>query len=984
MRVLFKLLKSAIYNLLIVFLILGSLLLFLIATTPGLMLTLKLAHYFLPGHLSVESVHGRLLNHCSFGYLNYHDSEIDITLKNADFKWHLLGLFQHKLDIKGLTSQQASITINSQNATQPDSTPFTFPKLPFEIILHDVFFQDIKFNQNSTIHSFKGVKLQAQISNKQWEITQLNLDFGNLRLKTTGTIQPVIPYAIAATLTLNNLEKNFPVKGFFKLGGDLSLYHWEGRIKNPTHSVHPMVLNLHGTLKQGQELTTKAQWDNFIWPLTAQPTLTSSGGQFEATGRLPKITLALHSMVNTPVQSEVTINAHTQAKGLDAQGLIKLAEGQVNFNLNYSDEEVPKLKGNLQASTLPDKKELTLENVKLNADFMGDSLVNLTLNTHLTANYLNTPLKANLLYQNQHLHARMTLGVNRLEINGTYPYQWHAKATLPKPQLLSPSLTGLETSIIATASLSQFMTGQAHLSIKPGHYQFDEGNLSKLQFSGGQLDVSLTPKNLALSGKLIIDKEKNLAMTLKLPNFQLDNHLIAKQTIEGNLRLYVNSLNFLQTLSPAINKAQGRLKAVLKATGTIGKPSIEGKIDLTKGQISLPDWGLDFHTIQMHLQSQNKHWKTEGSLLSNGKPLTLYGKGIFDPKVTGTLHLEGDDITLINTPEYLINVSPQLLLEIKPAMFSVKGTILIPKAQLKPQSFNNSVSLSEDVVFEGNEKTVNPLHINTDVNLKMGDDVSLNVKGLKGFLTGAIRLHQLPQEPLNATGELTIKEGKYQAYGQDLTVDQGQLIFTGGSVLNPGLRVRAIRQFNNTSTLFSGSNQLLDFNTSNLQTMNVGSKTTVGIEVTGRLTSPKVELFSIPSSLSQADILSMLLLGRPANQANKAGGQLLLAAMSSMNLGSGANGTQLVEQLKQTLGVDVNLESNPQFDPKSNQMTEKTSVVVGKSLSKRLYISYNYGLAKTDSNVVTLTYLLNKFFSLQVNSSLAGSGIDLLYTHRKD
>ncbi|WP_232505552.1 translocation/assembly module TamB domain-containing protein [Legionella clemsonensis] len=958
-------------------------LLFLIATTPGLALTLKLAHYFLPGRLDVETVHGQLLGHCSLGYLHYHDSEIDVTLKNVNLKWKILGLLDRKLEIQTFASQEGRFTIHPQTTAQHDAGSFAFPRLPLTVTLHDASFHEVQLVQNNTIHTFEEIKLQAQMTNRQWDIKQFNLNHGNISLEAKGEIQPVLPYAISAELKLtNHLNPNLPIKGFIRVNGDLSFYRWEGEVTN-LNRTQPTTVTLHGTLRHGQELNTKAQWQDFIWPLTTQSTL-NSNGQLEITGRIPKVTLALHSTINSPVQSEITLHAHTQAKGLKAQGLIQLAEGQVNFNLNYKESDLPKLKGNLQASTLPNKKSLILEDVKLNADFTGDSPDNLTFNTHLTANYLNTPLLANLLYQNQQLHARVNLGGNRLEINGTYPYQWQAKANLPKPHLLSPSLTGLDTIIIADASLSRYRTGQAHVIIKPGHYQFEEGNLSKLPFAGGQLEAVLTPQKLALNGKLTIDKDKHLAITLKLPNLQLDKKLIANQVIEGNLRLKVNSLNFLQNLSSEIHHLEGQLKATLEATGTLGKPSLKGKIDLTHGQISLPDWGLNFHTMQMHLQSQNKRWKTTGSLISNNKPLTLYGEGIFDPRVSGTLHLEGDNLTLINTPEYLINVSPKLLLEMTPEALNIKGTVTIPKAQIKPQSFTNSVSLSEDVVFEGQEKKATRLPVNTNIRLEMGEDVSLSVKGLSGALTGAIHLHQLSQEPLNATGDLTIKNGKYQAYGQDLTIDQGQLIFTGGSVLNPGLRVRAIRQFNNTSTVFSGSNQLLDFNTSNLQTMNFSGKTTVGIEVTGRLNSPKVELFSIPSTLSQADILSMLLLGRPASQANKAGGQLLLAAMSSMNLGSGANGTQLVEQLKQTLGVDVNLESNPQFDPKNNQITEKTSVVVGKSLSKRLYVSYNYGLAKTDSNVVTLTYLLNKFFSIQVNSSLAGSGIDLLYTHRKD
>lgn len=157
----------------------------------------------------------------------------------------------------------------------------------------------------------------------------------------------------------------------------------------------------------------------------------------------------------------------------------------------------------------------------------------------------------------------------------------------------------------------------------------------------------------------------------------------------------------------------------------------------------------------------------------------------------------------------------------------------------------------------------------------------------------------------------------------------------------------------------------------------------LGVEVTGRLTRPKIQLFSEPATLSQADILSMLVLRRPANQADKAGGQLLLAAISSMNLGSDTKSLQLLEQLKQTAGIDFNIQTNTNYNQLTNTTSNNTSFMVGKSLSKRLYLSYNIGLSQTDTNMLTLRYLLNKFFSIQVSNSDTSSAIDFLYTSNK-
>jgi translocation and assembly module TamB len=457
------------------------------------------------------------------------------------------------------------------------------------------------------------------------------------------------------------------------------------------------------------------------------------------------------------------------------------------------------------------------------------------------------------------------------------------------------------------------------------------------------------------------------------------------QTIDGKLNLQLQSLNFLEGLSKAGERLAGQLQIKLTAKGSLTKPVVAGELVFTNGSLSVPKSGLVFSPITAKLQSSNKHWQAQGSMSTGGHALTLKGQGNFSPQLSGQLNIQGENFPVIKTTGYVVNLSPQLTLVFNPTSFAITGTILIPSAQLKPISFSNTTNLSEDVVFVKKESATapNPFNINTDVQIKMGQDVALDVKGLHGFLDGAIHVKQLPHGALSGIGELTIRDGKYKAYGQDLIVDEGQLLFTGGPIDNPSIRLRAIRKFSSTNSN-EGSKQLLDFSAASLDTVDITSETTVGIELSGRLNASKIKLFSIPPTMSQSDILSMLILGKPASQASKSGGQLLLAAISSMNLDSGTKGLQLLDQLKQSLGIDFNLQNNPKYNQGTNQLGDGTALVVGKSLTKRIYVSYNVGLLQTDSNVLTLKYLLNKFFSIQVTASDSGSGLDLLYTHSKD
>ena len=176
---------------------------------------------------------------------------------------------------------------------------------------------------------------------------------------------------------------------------------------------------------------------------------------------------------------------------------------------------------------------------------------------------------------------------------------------------------------------------------------------------------------------------------------------------------------------------------------------------------------------------------------------------------------------------------------------------------------------------------------------------------------------------------------------------------------------------------------MFDFSNGNTQSLDFSGKVTVGIEVTGRAEKPQIRLFSMPSSLSQADTLSMLLLGKPTNQVSGSGGQLLLSAITSMNLDSGGNGTHLLDQMKDTLGLDIDMQSSSSFNQQDNSVSDSTAVVLGKRLSDRIYLSYNMGLFQQNSNVLILKYVLNKFFNIQISASNVGNGVDIFYNRSK-
>jgi len=976
MRLIFKAIKSTLYSLLFIAVILIVLATLLLTTSTGLNLGVKVANYFAPGQLVVNKIHGRAINHIAFDHLLYTDKAISIELNQVDLQWHLSNLLHHKLVIDKLTVDKATVHL----LPQPDAinnNPFEFPHLPVSILINDATINRLDFSQDKLIiPTVNAIHISAEISNTEWKLQQFDFNVLNQNLKLQTTLQPVFPYQANALLLVAPAANSIaPFQGQITIHGNLLNYQWQGDLQSPAH------LKLNGSLINGVQLNTKMDWSQLHWLFSQTQTIDSEKGQVTIIGTLPDLTINLNTRLSAPFQSSWQINAKTREQAADIDATMSTPQGKTVIKIAFDNAKAPKLLGTIKIDS-NDAFIQPVDHFKSTIELSGNSLATLSIFSQITANYLQNKFDATLHYQNEQINTQLNLGLNHIEITGSPTGKLQLAARLPAPYLLHPALTGLKTTITADGFFDNKQQGALAISINKGVFKIP--HQPDLAFAGGELQTKLSHKILQSTGNFTIDNYKKLTLALTLPDFNINAPTSPKQRMQGNLTLDVNSLDFIKNFSDLIYKANGQLHIKLNAKGTLKKPELKGYIDLENGAIAIPKLGLNLNPIQFSLHSQDKIWDTKGIITSNGKQIQVQGNGDFFPVLKGNLSILGEHVPVFNTPEYFISVTPKLTLEFSPDILKIRGTVLIPKALIKPQTFNNSISMSDDVVFVGEKPASNPLHMDTDIHIEMGDDVMLAVKGLQGLLFGGIKLRQLPEGPLNATGELNVREGKYKAYGQNLTIEKGQLLFTGGLVTNPGIEVRAIRQFNNATTNFAGSEQLFDFNTANLQTIDFGNKTTVGIQVTGRLKKPKVQLFSVPATLSQADILSMLILGKPASQANKSGGQLLLTAVSALNLDSGTGGTQLLSQLKDKLGIDFNLENNSQYNQKTNQSTDNTAVVVGKSLSKRIYLSYNIGLSPTDSNVFTLKYLLNKFFSIQVSASMTGSGIDVLYTHQKD
>ncbi len=261
----------------------------------------------------------------------------------------------------------------------------------------------------------------------------------------------------------------------------------------------------------------------------------------------------------------------------------------------------------------------------------------------------------------------------------------------------------------------------------------------------------------------------------------------------------------------------------------------------------------------------------------------------------------------------------------------------VPYAKIVPAELKGAVLSSSDEVLVGQERPdpTKRLAVTSTITLALGDHVNIDTSGLSGRLTGNITVRSGYDEVTRATGELSIAEGKYSAYARKLDIQRGRLIFTGGPVQDPGVDLRAVKEFPDV---------------------------TAGINVRGTLQQPRISFFSDPS-LPQSQIVSLILAGggleSVQNQKSGAGNEALAQG-----------GAILAQQLGSRIGIqDVSLETD---------LTNETSLVIGRFLSPRLYVSYGVSLTE-QLNTLKLRYTLGDHWTVKTEVGQA-RGADLVFT----
>jgi translocation and assembly module TamB len=412
--------------------------------------------------------------------------------------------------------------------------------------------------------------------------------------------------------------------------------------------------------------------------------------------------------------------------------------------------------------------------------------------------------------------------------------------------------------------------------------------------------------------------------------------------VRGELHAHTPELNLISLYMPDIDRAAGELTADVRVAGTFGTPRMDGTVKVSDGEVDFYQVNLGLRELGLEARLTDNGLNFSGTARVGSGTTTAGGHLEWhDSLPHGKFTLKGTNLRVVDVPEARIDASPDLEFAVDGRKIDVTGSVKVPDAKIEPKDLTGAVRASSDEVIVGSEAEdpAKRFEVVTNVTLSLGDHVNIETQGLKGRLTGNITVRSGYDAITRATGELSIEEGKYVAYAHNMDIRRGRLIFTGGPVDNPGIDIQAIRKFTDV---------------------------TAGVNVRGTLLQPRLSFFSEPS-LAQAEIVSLLLSGSLSATPTRPNGAANNAALVQ-------GGAILAQELGQHVGIqNVGVESD--------LLTNDTSLVLGRYLSPRLYVSYGISLTE-QLNTLKLRYSLGDHWVVRTEVGQA-RGADLIYTIEK-
>lgn len=416
---------------------------------------------------------------------------------------------------------------------------------------------------------------------------------------------------------------------------------------------------------------------------------------------------------------------------------------------------------------------------------------------------------------------------------------------------------------------------------------------------------------------------------------------LMQSRLSGEVAVNIDGIRLVNEFLPMevayeISGLTGQLEVEAALEGTLQAPLVDARVIASDAGWQINASGTRFNNVGMtaglqdssRLELEVMGGVGGGSFALDG---TLTDLGGEQSRLDTQVRL--NDARVLELPDYTATLSGELQLAMTQAAIDLSGKLEMPSARIVIAELpETAVAVSEDAVIAGAQETRTTQQVRTtDINLKLGDDVRLSAFGLNTRLIGSLTLTETPGRLPDLRGKVTLRDGVFEAYGQKLKVERGELTFIG-PVDDPVISLTASKVVERLS-----------------------GDVTVSIVLTGTAKAIETEIRADPA-MPEGDALALLLTGRTLSEMTSGEQTNVYGAAIALGL-YGASG--VTRSLAATMGLEEIIVGQD----------EQGAWEVGAAvrLQQNLYLRYTYGVFSRLGGVL-LRYRLTDRVSVQAKA----------------
>ncbi len=400
--------------------------------------------------------------------------------------------------------------------------------------------------------------------------------------------------------------------------------------------------------------------------------------------------------------------------------------------------------------------------------------------------------------------------------------------------------------------------------------------------------------------------------------------------VDASLKSAGVDLNFLPHVFPAVQGAQGTLAVDLTVKGTPKRLLKRGWLTLRDGKARIVPLNTDFDQAEADLKFDGNRIVLERFETGGKKTrVTLTGEVALDgfDLERYDLVLNANEFEAVDLASFKATLNAGLQLKGNLEAGKLNGRVALSRAVLRLSDF---IEYPTDVAWMSS-----PLFRNLvcDVRVSASRNVWIRDRELNVEISGDVDLVK-DKEGIRLYGSLDSRQGRYEFQNTSFAIDRGEINFRGSADINPDLYIIATRRIR----LVSNENAV------------------ISVVVGGTLLEPNISLESdTMPPMDESDILSYLLIGRPADDVSGlvsgegGAGSRLEGQAAVLVLGVAAN------QLKRTIGRRLNLDV---VEIDLGLGSSATRVRAGKYFGSRFFVSYAQDVSEARGREVVVEYEL--------------------------